>query len=101
MATKQRIALVTSVPTAPTLYGRHAAVEKQVLAVKEGSVTWVDKAKGYYKGLIAIVGVLLIAATQLVGTLPPEVERGLTILISVLTTVGIILRANETWVDAL
>ena len=102
MAIKQRIALVTTpVPEAPSLYGRHALVEKRVLDTKEGSVTWVDKAKGYYKGLIALVGVLLIAVTELSGTLPDPVDQWVTILIGVFTTLGVILLANEVWVDAL
>lgn len=99
---KQRIALVhTPVPDAPTLYGRHAAVEKQVLATKEGEVNLVDKGKAYYKGVIALVGALLVGVTQLSGVVPTEAEPWITVAISTLTTLGVILRANEVWVDDL
>lgn len=75
--------------------------ELEVKATKEGSVTWLDKAKGYYKALIALVGALLIGATQLSGAVPAEIEPWVTVAISAFTTLGVVLRANEVWVNAL
>ena len=83
-----------------TLQGSPAR-ELEVVKTKEGSVTWVDKAKGYYKALIALVGALLVGVTQLSGAVPAEAEAWVTVAISALTTLGVVLRANETWVNAL
>ena len=103
MPTKQRVALV-SAPALPALYDGpdpSPEVQKKVLEVKEGSVTWLDNLKGYYKALIALVGALLIGVTQLSGVVPAEAEPWVTTTISVLTTIGVLLRANETWVNSL
>ena len=83
-----------------TLQGLPAR-ELEVVKTKEGSVTWVDKAKGYYKALIALVGALLVGVTQMSGAVPAEAEPWVTVAIAVLTEVGVVLRANETWVNAL
>ncbi len=98
--TKQRVALIKTPPHVVGLY-HNSSVEKRVVEVRPGEVNWVDKAKGYYKGLIALVGVLLIAFTQLSGTLPDPIDRWVTVLIGIFTTLGVILRANEVWVNAL
>lgn len=93
--------LIGIAPAAPghTLYSSPPGV--QVLATREGSVTWIDKAKAYYKALIALIGALLVGVTQLSGVVPAEAEPWVTVAVSVLTAAGVVLRANETWVNAL
>lgn len=98
--TKQRVALIKTPPHVVGLY-HNPSVEKRVVEVRPGEVNWVDKAKGYYKGLIALVGVLLIAFNQLSGTLPDPIDRWVTVLIGIFTTLGVILRANEVWISEL
>lgn len=79
--------------------GRHEYAK--TVAVKDGDVTWVDKVKGYYKALIALVGAVLVGVTQLSGAVPAEAEPWVTVAISTLTVIGVILRANEQWVNDL
>ena len=102
--TKMRI---TAAPIATTVYGlaatagRHAAPEAvvQVLDVKPGSVGWKDKAKAYYKGIIAVLGALLTVLTAL--TLPAPADTYTAAAVSAITAVLVVLRANETWIDQL
>ena len=105
VATKLRIGTAPTNTDVDTAWfgiaGRHAAPEAvvTVLDTKDGPVTWIDKAKAYYKGLIALLGAILTAITTL--TLPEPMESWVTVTITTITAILVILRANETWIDGL
>lgn len=74
-----------------------------VMEEKIGKVNLVDKFKGYYKGAIAFVGMLLIvleASTPIFSSFQIDQSK-IVALIAALTTVGVLLKKNQTWVDSL
>lgn len=76
----------------------------KVVAVTEGPVTWQQKAKEYYKGLIALVGAVLIffnEITPITNFLPTDYRHWVTIIVAFLTTAGTFLKSNQHWVDDL
>lgn len=75
-----------------------------VVAKADGQVTFLDKVKNYYKALIAFVGFLLILLNELTPVfnyLPGQDKQYVTAAIGVLTTLGVLLKGNEHWVDNL
>lgn len=98
MATKRRVAVRTN-PLAHNFLT--AAPGVTVIEEKPGNVTRIDKAKGYYKGLIALVGSLLIAANQAAPLLPADAKGFVSGAIGFLTIAGVVLKANETWIEGL
>lgn len=78
-------------------------VPVKVLKETDGPVTWVQRAKRYYKAAIAAVGstaAALVAAEGVPG-LPDNVRGWFAGGFVALTVVGIILKKNEDWVDSL
>ncbi|AER47586.1 hypothetical protein DS6A_32 [Mycobacterium phage DS6A] len=85
-------------------YGLFGAGSTEVVERRAGSVTPADKAKRYYKGLIALVGTLVIAAGEAAplfnGTLAgTAAQHWFTVIVAALTTAGVILKENEHWVN--
>lgn len=75
-----------------------------VIDSKNGPVTFFDKVKKYYKFLIAAVGALLIVlneATPLFNTLGGSGEKWFTGIVAVVASIGVLLKSNERWVNAL
>jgi hypothetical protein len=97
MATKQRIAL-------PDNTSVHAATAPTAVVIeqKPGTVTVLDRVRGYYKGLIALIGALLVTINELTPItdfLPADQRHWITIAVSALTALSTTLVANEKWVD--
>jgi hypothetical protein len=97
MTTKQRIA----VPKNTEVHGP-VAPHVQVLDTATGPLTWLDKLKGYYKGLITLVGVVLVILNQVTPVfdfMPANVQHWFTVVVAALTAVSAFLVANQHWVD--
>jgi hypothetical protein len=74
----------------------------QVVDERTGAVTFLDKLKGYYKALIAVIGAVLLALNELTPVtdfLPTTAHHWLSVAISVGTAILTFLKANEHWVD--
>jgi hypothetical protein len=73
----------------------------KVVKTVEGSVTWRDKLKNYWKFAITSVGAILMALNELtpVFAMIPASQGTVTIAIAVLTAVLTLLKGNEQWVD--
>ena len=77
----------------------------EIVKIREGSVTLWDRAKAYYKAMIAAVGTLALMLQQatpvfdgvLAGSLAQKVFA---VAVSVVTVAGVVLRENEHWFDA-
>ena len=97
MTTKYRLAT----PANADVHGP-AAPKVQVLDTSTGVVSWVDKAKGYYKGIITAITAVLVIANQLTPIfdfLPVQDKGYITAGIAIIGTVVTFLKANEHWVD--
>ena len=97
MAQKSRITITSGAPIFGI--GRHAASGSHVMVMEtvDGSVTWLDRLKAYYKALIVLVGSVL--TTLSVVSLPAPEDAWVAAVVSVLTVVMTVLKANETWVS--
>lgn len=97
MTTKHRIA----VPKNAEVHGP-AAPKVQVLKTVSGPLTWLDSLKGYYKGLITLVGGLLVILNELTPVfdfLPGSAKQYFTVAVAALTTLSAFLVSNQHWVD--
>lgn len=111
MTTKQRIAVAPRNGPQVTVQQPGAAFADPapnppvvVVATKAGTVTTLDKIKGYYKGLIAAVGSILVIineVTPLLNFLPGQDKQYVNLVIGFITTAAVFLKDNEHWVDAL
>lgn len=104
--TKRRLAVKPNkAQNAQTLSAAtEAPTPVKVVSAKTGPVGILDKAKGYYKGLIAAVGSILVIVnelTPLLNFLPGQDKQYVTLVIGFLTTVAVFLKDNEHWVDDL
>lgn len=108
MTTKQRVKIATQPkvsvrdPGAAAFTAVPAGV--QVVSEKVGALTFLDKAKGYYKGLITAAGAILVIAnevTPILNFLPGQDKQYITAAIAFVTTVSVFLKDNEHWVDDL
>lgn len=96
VSSKPTIRALVSLPNADGGY-------TNVLKEADGNVTVLDKIKGYYKALYALVGTLLMIltnATPIFSFLPID-DKYLTIIIGFLTTLSVLMKRNQTWVDEL
>jgi hypothetical protein len=78
--------------------------ELVVTEAKPGTVSFGDKVKKYYKGLIALVGALLVLVNQvtpLTNFLGEDTQNLVSVVIVFLTAVATFLKSNEQWVDKL
>lgn len=98
MATKRRVEVRTNVLAHNFMAG---APQVTVLESAPGNVTRLDKVKAYYKGLITLVGSLLIAANQALPILPADVKGWVSGAIGFATVALTFLKANETWIEGL
>jgi low affinity Fe/Cu permease len=90
-----------AVPENPEVHGP-GAPRVTVLATGTGVVTTFDKIKGYYKGLVAAVGAIVVIANEMTPVfdfLPGQDKHYITVGVAVLTTLSTFLVANEHWVD--
>lgn len=78
-----------------------AAVSGTVVDEKPGPPTRLDKAKAYYKGLIALVGSLLVGANQVLPIVPADTKGVVNGAIALLTVASVVLKANENWFEDL
>jgi hypothetical protein len=104
MATKQRIKLAAAGAQPYGLFATSGPAQVVVADTKPGTVGWADKLKGWYKGLIAAVGAILVLLNNIgpfADLLGGDVSQWVTVAISALTAAGVFLRENEHWVDAL
>lgn len=100
LTTKRRITL----PTNSQVHDGAVAPKALVLQAVPGPVTVLDKAKGYYKGIIAALGSLVIIineVTPLFNFLPGQDKHYVTVAVAVVTGVLTFLKSNEHWVDDL
>lgn len=97
MTTKQRIA----VPPNAEVHGP-LAPKVMVLKSEPGAITLLDRLKGYYKGLIAVITAVLVIANELtpvLNFLPGQDKQYVTIAIAVVGSVLTFLKDNEHWID--
>lgn len=97
MTTKSRVA----VPANEDVHGPIPPKVK-VLTTAPGTLTWIDKLKGYYKGLITLVGSVLVIANELTPVfdfLPAQDKGYITAGIAALTALSAFLVSNQHWVD--
>jgi hypothetical protein len=103
MATKRRVDVkIVAPPTdAVTLTGVRSGPKAELVTDKsvQGSVTVFDRAKEYWKGIIAFVGVALLVIDQLEPIFPAEWNHYVTVLVGALTVIATIGKRNELWVD--
>lgn len=102
MTTKRRVKIEQNA-NIHTVAGAAPAPVK-VVAEAAGPVTFLDRVKGYYKALIALVGAILVIANELtpvLNFLPGLDKQYVTIAISAVTAFGVFLRDNEHWLDDL
>lgn len=74
-----------------------------VLKEKDGVVTFLDRAKEYYKSLVALMGTLVIflnTATPIFKFIPVD-QKTLTWIVAAVTAISVFLKRNETWVEEL
>jgi hypothetical protein len=96
-----RVEFKPAAPQVHTLVAPDNAPNVSVVAEKPGPVKALDKAKGYYKALIALVGSLLVAANQVLPVVPQDAKGWVSSAITVLTVASVALKANENWFDGL
>lgn len=106
MATKQRLELKSNAAQTPAtlLAANTPGAPVEVVAKASGPVSLLDKLKGYYKAVIAVVGALLIVLNELSPIsdfLPTSARHWLTVGIAVLTAASNVLVKNQHWVDDL
>lgn len=80
------------------------AVKVKVTKETEGPVTFVQKVQGYYKAIVAFVGVLLLILQQvspLQNLLPANLQHPFTVAVGTVTAISVLLTKNQTWVDSL
>lgn len=78
-----------------------AAIHSSVVAEKDGSVGWLDRLKGYYHTLIAVVSALLMFVNEVSDVVPQEYQHVVTVAIGIISATVTFLKHNETWVDSL
>lgn len=81
-----------------------ADVPVEVISQTDGAVTWFQKIKLYYKGIVAFIGTVLVLLTSpeigfLGHLLPSGQQHYLTIGIGVLTVLLTFLKENQHWFD--
>jgi hypothetical protein len=91
----------TLVGTPDATPGSTVPLDGVVVAEKDGPVTKVDKAKAYYKALIALVGSLLVGANQVLPLVPDDAKGWVSTAVAVLTVASVALKSNEQWFDEL
>lgn len=106
MTTKRRLEIKPNdLQSVSTLQAAAApSTPVKVVGEKVGALTFLDTAKGYYKGLIAAVGAILVIANELTPVfnfLPGQDKQYVTVAIGFLTTLAVFLKDNEHWVDDL
>jgi hypothetical protein len=92
------------VQNAQTLAAVGAGTPVTVVAASTGAVTFLDKAKGYYKALITAVGAILVIlneVTPLTDFLPENQRHYVSVGVVAITTLANFLKSNEHWVDDL
>lgn len=102
MATKRRLEVQDNHHIHTFVAG--VAPTVKVVDEKPGPVTWLDKAKGYYKELIVLVGAILVflnEVTPVLNFLPEQDKRYVTVAIGFIAAVSTFLKRNEKWVDDL
>lgn len=100
MPTKRRIALPPNHEVHNLTVAPHVKLGDPI----SGSVTFLDKAKGYYKGLIAALTALLVIVnevTPVLNFLPGQDKQYVTAAIAVVGVALTFLKDNEHFVDDL
>jgi nicotinamide riboside transporter PnuC len=101
---KDRDGTVHTFANVATANATAKAVKVKVTKETEGPVTWAQKAKGYYKGIIALITGLLVVLNELtpvMNSLPGQDKQYLATVIVIVGTSLTILKSNEHWVDEL
>lgn len=75
----------------------------KVVKTVEGSVTWRDKLKNYWKFAIAATGAILLVLNDLtpVFAVIPASQQTVSIVIAIATALLTWLKANDQWVNEL
>lgn len=77
--------------------------QAEVVAIKAGSVTTVDKLKSYYKFIIAFVGSIIVLLNEITPIssvmFGPNVQHWVSGTLMFLTSLSVFLKSNEHWVN--
>lgn len=76
----------------------------RVVDSKPGPVSWLDRLKGYYHGLIAAAASLLVVLNEVspvLNFLPGNLKHYFDVLVVVVGAALTFLKSNEVWVDGL
>lgn len=99
MTTKRRISLPPNVEVHNLTVAPHVKLGD----AEAGAVTWLDKAKGYYKGIIAGLTAVLVVINEVTPVLnfivPTQDKQYVTVAIAVIGGVLTFLKDNEHYVD--
>lgn len=107
-ATKQRIELRPQGSPISSLVGDPTATAGvgEVIAVKAGSVTWLDRAKAYYHTAFAVVTGLAVLIVEIgpdlnaIPGLPDTWRHAITAAIVVANMIATRVKHNEVWANA-
>jgi uncharacterized membrane protein len=80
------------------------AVKVKVTKQTDGSVTWLQKLQGYYKGLVVSVAAVLVflnEITPVASFLPSSVRHWFDVAVVVVGAASAFLVKNQQWVDSL
>lgn len=97
---KHRVELkVVAPPANSSTFSPNPPAQAVIDKVVPGNVTVLDKLKGYWKAIIAFIGVALLVINQVAPVLPVDWQHPAALVIAVLTAVLTFAKSNETWVD--
>lgn len=102
--TQEHVHVPAEVPMKAKVEVKPDTGEVVIDKVKPGSVTAVDKLKGYYHTLILVTGALLVLineTTPLTSGLGETAQSWISGVIVFLTALVNFLKSNETWVNKL
>lgn len=98
--TKRRVAIkVVAPPKNAATLTPNPTVQTVADKEAEGSVTVIDRAKQYWKGIIAFAGVALLVIDQLTPIFPANWDHPVAVIVGVLTVIGTFGKSNELWVN--
>lgn len=97
---------VPAPPAPPPMKAQVRATQNglEVVKMSSGTVGFFDKVKGYYKGVIVVIGSILIILNQVTPIfdfLGGNSQHWFNVVVAAATTVLTILKSNEQWVDKL
>jgi hypothetical protein len=76
--------------------------QAKIVAIKDKPLGFGDKIKRYYKQIIVVIGAILVTLNELdpiTNLFSMETRHVITVIITVITTIGVVLKENEHWIE--